>query len=63
MLVGCRDVCELFPFFLFQIAAILAMKCGGDLPVGIGNLRPDHHLDNQRLICKIVKSQFLHNLQ
>ena len=48
---------------LFQIAAILAMKCGGDLLVGISNLRPDHHLDNQRLICKIVKSQFLHNLQ
>ena len=52
-----------FLFFLFQIAAILALKCGGDLPVGISNLRPDHHLDNQRFICKIVKSQFLHNLQ
>ena len=49
--------------FFFQIAAILAMKCGGELAVGISNLRPDHHLDNQRLICKIVESQFLHNLQ
>ncbi|CAH3017538.1 unnamed protein product, partial [Porites evermanni] len=32
-----------------QVAAILAMKCGGDLLVGISNLRPDHHLDNQRV--------------
>ena len=45
----------LFCFFFFQIAAILAVKCGGDLPVGISNFRPDHHLDNQRLICKFVE--------
>ena len=61
MFVGCSNVfklfhfCFVFFFVFFQIAAILAMKCGGDLPVGISNFRPDHHLDNQRLICKFVE--------